>query len=168
MRDSYPGQDEKTGIHRDLVEIGETLLFGPSQIAIPHPDVAGSRAEAYTRNRPVVSKRDIVEMLADGLAITKVVIPVDKALVESFQGSAPHHEDGQRQKLIEGNVARGIIDLDPVRPCLAPLKPRGYPLLWRKGNMAFPMELQQETPADHVPGGSIGLRPVPETAEFLR
>jgi len=34
--------------------------------------------------------------------------------------------------------------------------------------MAFRVELQKEAPTDHVPGRSIGLSPVPPTAEFLR
>lgn len=34
--------------------------------------------------------------------------------------------------------------------------------------MAFRMELEEETPTDHVSGRSIRLSPIPNTAEFLR
>jgi len=96
MRDSYPGHNKKPGVHRDLVEIGEAFLFRPSQMPIPHPDVPGSRAEPYARNRLVVREGDIFEVLADGLGITEIVMLLNKTLVESFPRSAPHHEDGER------------------------------------------------------------------------
>src|SRR5208283_933428 len=93
---------------------------------------------------------------------------LDKTPVESFQGSAPHHEDGQGQKPGEGNVAGRIVNLYLVESLLSSLKPRGDPLLWRKDNTAFRVEPQKEAPADHIPGRSVRLRPVPLAAELLR
>jgi hypothetical protein len=107
-------------------------------------------------------------MLADGLSITQVVIPVDKAPVEFFERGAPHHEDGERQKQCQRNFTWGIVNLDPDRPFLSPCEPRGNPFLRRKGDMPLCMELEKETPANHVLGGSIGLCPIPEAAKLLR
>jgi hypothetical protein len=167
MGDVHPGEDKEAGIDGDLVKVRKALSFCPPHVPIPCSDMTGSRREAYARNRPAVPKRDVVEVLADRLAIAEVMVLLYKSLIEAFQRSAPYHEDGEWQKPIEGDFAGRIIDLDLVISFLAPLKPRGYSLLWGKGNTAFLMEPQKETPADHVFRGSIGLSPVPETTEFL-
>jgi len=130
--------------------------------------VAGSRAEADAGDRPVVGERDIFEVFADGSGKAEVVVSLYQPLVEFFQGGASHHTDGQRGKPGEGNLTGGIVDLDLRRWLSRSFKPRRDHPRWWKGDVSFRMELEQETPADHVAGCSIGLGPVPETAQLLR
>lgn len=112
MGDANPWQDKKTTVDGNFVEIGNPFLPRPSQITIPCPDMARGRREPYARNRSIVREDDIVEVFADGLGIAQIVIFLNETLVESFGGSAPHHEDGERFDLCEGGLAGGLINFD--------------------------------------------------------
>jgi len=168
MRDSYPGQDKKPGIHRDLVEVGETLLLVPSEMPIPCPDVSGSRAEPYARDRSAFRESDIFEVLADGLDIAQVVIPADEAFIQVLMGRAPHHNDRHRFHPRDTAGNRGCIDGIFERYPPSPEMGGGRLLQGRKSDESFPVKREQETSAEHVPEGAVRLHPVPSPAELLR
>jgi hypothetical protein len=168
MGDANPRQDEETRIDGDLVEIGDPFFSFPSEASIPRAYAAGSRAEADAGNRPVVAEGDVFEAFAYGSGKAEAMAFLYKPFIETFKRSAPDHKERQRRKSCKRNIARGVVDLDFLRRFSGSPKPCRNHSRWGKSDATLCMELEEEAPADHIPGRSICLGPVPETAEFLR
>ena len=67
----------------------------PSAVRVPADkivsglDLPGGRTPAQTGNRPLVDKSDVLEMIADDLAIAEVMVLVDQRVVEWLQFCVP-------------------------------------------------------------------------------
>ena len=76
--------------------------FSSIRDACPVLQYDGERTEAYARNRPVMRKDHIFDVLADGLSIAKIMVMPDEALIESLPRSTPDHTKIEWKKGGEG------------------------------------------------------------------
>ena len=57
----------------------------PADEGVSGFDLPGGRAPPQTGNGPLIDKSDVLEMIADDLTITEVMVLVDQRVVEWFE-----------------------------------------------------------------------------------
>jgi hypothetical protein len=85
-----PGKNQETGIVGNLVYIYSACLGVPSNKAIAAADVSGGRTEGTTGDRSIVAENNILEMFADRLRVTQIVVLRDESVMELFVLGAPN------------------------------------------------------------------------------
>ena len=60
-------------------------LWLPADEGVSGLDLPGGRAPPQTGNRPLIDKSNVLEMIADDLTITEVMVLVDQRVVEWFE-----------------------------------------------------------------------------------
>ncbi len=166
MGDLHPGQDKKAGVHRDLVEIGNPLLFRPSKIPVSRPDMAGSGREAHAGKGPSFREGDVFYVLAHRLGMAQVMVVLNKARIESLPRRAADHAKIDGREGRERTHNRGGIHCW-LRWCASfRREPRKLPFFRRERDASLPVELEHEPPTDHVLERPVRLGPIPETAQF--
>ena len=83
--DAHPGEDEEAGVDSDLMEIGDTLFFAPSQVLVSCAYMTGSASEADTGNRSFSGEDDVFEVFTDRAGKTKVVMFLYESVIEFFE-----------------------------------------------------------------------------------
>ena len=67
------------------MQVVASALRVPADKIVSGFDLPGGRAPPQTGDRPLIDKSDILEMIADDLAIAKVMVLVDQGVVEWFE-----------------------------------------------------------------------------------
>ncbi len=133
---------------------------------VTRPKMPCGRREGKACDRSVPGKSHVLEVLSNRLSVSQVVVLLYEAVENLFQGASSHlpNRDGEKlsQRLFDGalvyfhsfrrtSVQEGIFRWN--------LFHRG------KTNCAFALQIQKESPADHVLGLSVWLGPVPRDAQ---
>ena len=67
------------------MQVVPSAVSFPADKIVSGLDLPGGRAPAQTGNRSLVDKSDVLEMIADDLAIAEVMVLVDQGVVEWFE-----------------------------------------------------------------------------------
>ena len=134
---------------------------------VSHPDVAGSGTEAHARQRSSRCVSNILQVLAHRLGIPQIVILVHETLVEALTRGAPDHAQIEGLEGYKRTRDRGYVNGNLRRSGFLRREPGKLPFLRRERDEPLSVELQHESPADHILRDPIRLGPVPLTAEFL-
>ena len=60
-------------------------LWLPADEGVSGLDLPGGRAPPQTGNRPLIDKSDVLEMIADDLTITKVMVLLEQRVIQRFK-----------------------------------------------------------------------------------
>jgi len=112
-------------------------------------------------------KCNILEVLTHCLAISKIMIELNKTFVERLPFCTPHHLDldgKEHGKGIRDRLLRMKRYLDGSAPSCAIL-----PSVLRGGKLHQPptLKTEEKLPAGHILEPAISLPPIPEAAEFF-
>ena len=110
VRHPDPGHNQEAAVIGNQVEILSSYTGRPTDKAVPAADVARGRGKGYTGHRSSKGKDQILEVLPYRLAISQVVILLDKAVKEFFGCRAPHLPDLQGQYPGKGSFKGGLIN----------------------------------------------------------
>ena len=105
-------------------------------------------------------------MLADRLRVTQIVVLCDEAVMELFVLSTPYRKDLQGLQLLDGRDNGCPVNIDIDRSNTHDSTPScALHPGWRQDYMTRSMQRQQQPPADHVAGMTVGLNPVPRKTQ---
>jgi len=109
----------------------------------------------------------VLQMLAYRLRVPQVVMLLDQTVEQPFRSRPPDLFKTQRPQGRQGSFDGTLVDFDGGG--LGPLGQRiGRRLLPRRqADLPASVQGQHQAPTHHVPGMSIGLKPVPGPAKFL-
>src|SRR5215471_19330013 len=93
MRDLHPGQDQKAGVIGNEADVPTARVRAPADVAVTAAQMPRGRTPRQTRYRTTLRPTDILQVLAHGLFITKVVILLHQAIEQRLIGGAPHWLD---------------------------------------------------------------------------
>ncbi len=168
VRDPDPWQNEKTRVVEHLEEIGFAGARIPADESIPAVHLPGSRPPQEACNRPVLGEDKILDMLAHGPTIAKVVVVIDQAIEKALvRAGSSYLIRLDRSQVLEGTVDEGCINRSRSNPGSSdivwrPLSDR------RQGDRSLPVETDEQGPANTVSQKSVGLSPVPLDADLFR
>lgn len=105
-------------------------------------------------------------MFADRLGVTQIVVLCDESVMELFPVGPPYRNNLHGLQLLDGCNNGCFVNICPDRPN-TPDSASAYARDpgWRQDDMARSMQRQQQSPADHVAGMTVGLNPVPRMAQ---
>ena len=116
----------------------------------------------------LASRRDeVLEVLADGMRVAKVVVLLNQGLDESLFGRAPDLANVERPELCKRHGERNGGDLHFCDYRVATRFP-GRPLRRRQDEMPLAVELEHQPATEGIAGCAIGLRPGPGLADLER
>lgn len=168
VRDLNPGQNQKSTLIGDQMEVILPGRYIPSDKSVPGSDVPWGGRPEQTGDRPAMGKGHILEVLSDRLGITQVVVLADEAVTELLlRGPADLLEVDGKQR-IDGAMDRCLINRNPGRRLAVGQGVGNLPFGRRQLDPALGFEEQQQAAADHVFEGAIGLSPIPCPAKLLR
>jgi len=150
--------------------------WSPPDEMISRPQMPCRRTEGKACNRPVRGKSHVLEVLPHGLGVSEIMVLLDEAVEEFFQGGSSHLMNRDGKKLPQRFLDRASVDLDPFRRTSLQERIERNLFPWGKTDGALTFQIQQEPTADHVLGLPVLLGPVPckaqpprqGTAPFLR
>ncbi len=102
------------------------------------------------------------------MAIAQVMIVLNETVEQFFCSGSPHLLEFKRFYLREPTTHGALIE--PYFPGLFTINKRigGCAFFRRQPDMSGPVQLEHQTPADHILKGAVGLDPVPGQAQFFR
>lgn len=160
----YPGKDEKPGVVGDKMDMPAPTWSIPPDVSVPAPDMPRGGRPGKAGNRPSTSECQIFEMFSNGSCITEIVELSEQSVMEFLESSTSYLMNGDWTE--RGNVApdRALIDCYRFgRYNVATA--RGAPLRGQL-DILFGFKAQKKSATNHVFGKTIGLRPVPDSADL--
>jgi hypothetical protein len=115
-----------------------------------------------------MGKDHILEVLADRLGITQVVVLADEAVTELLLRGPADLLKVDGKKRTYGAMDRCLINRNPDRRLTVGQGIGKLPFGRRQLDPALGFEEQQQAAANHVFEGAIGLSPIPCPAKLLR
>jgi hypothetical protein len=138
-------------------------LIRPADELIPARNPPGRGAPAETGDDLAVKKGHIFKVSANDLAIAQVVVAMDEAVIEGFEGSVTNHLEFEGAEVGEFPFQWGFQGFDHGRdPMASFIISRVLP--WGELNQSHSFQAQEDFPAGHVFEVSVGLVPVPLAA----
>ncbi len=168
-RHAQPRHNQESGIVGDEVQMPSAHLGRPADEPVPRRQVTRRRRPGHRRDGIAPGEHHILQMFANGLGVTQVVVRVHQLTKESLFGRAAHLADLQRAQLAQAALPR----LFPQRQggrggwTLQHVVGRGHPF-GRQLDPTGPVQLQRQTTAHHVAQRAVGLDPVPRSAQLGR
>jgi len=166
--DLDPGQNQKSTLIGNQMEVALPDRYIPSDKSIPNSDVPRGGGPQQTSDRPAMGKSHILELLSDRLGITQVVVLADEAVTELLLRAPADLLKADGQQRIDGAINRRLINRNPGRHLAV------YQWIWNltfgRGqlNPSLGFQEQQQAAADHIFQSAIGLSPIPRPAKLLR
>lgn len=161
MRDVHPGKNEKSGVVRKQMAISGPGFRRPADEDIPAPDLISAGRPRKTGNRSILDQRNILEMFADGLGITEVVIMLDEAIKQFLQAGFPDLAEINRRQVLNRGIQWSPVDVyKGWKTTLGKGIVRGALAGWQS-EQAFSFQDEKEPAADHVFETAVWLNPVP-------
>jgi len=139
VRDFNVGDDEEASVLGDLMEVLFFDSVRPADEPIPAGDPPGRGAPAEAGNDLTAKEGHIFKVSANDLAIAQVMVAMDEAVIERFEGGAPNHFEFERAELGESSFQWGFQGLDHGRPPI-PSFIKGRVLPWRELNQPHPFQ----------------------------
>jgi len=149
VRDFNIGDNEEACILGDLMEILFFDLIRPTDELIPARNPPGRGAPAEAGDDLAVEKGHIFKVSANDLAIAQVVVTMDEAVIEGFEGGVTNHLEFGGAKVGEFPFQWGLQGFDHGRhPMASFIISRVSP--WGELNQPHSFQPQQEFSAGHV------------------
>lgn len=166
--DFNPGQDKETGILDNEMDVFISVDRFPFDEVIPTGHLPSCCPPTDTGQRTSFMKDNVLEVFTHCLAVAKVMVSLNKALVERLPFGTSHHLDLNGKEFRKGR-ADGFLRMErkldmPLLSCATPMSvfPR------RKFHHPSTFKAQDEFTTSHSFEVAIRLPPVPETAKLLR
>jgi hypothetical protein len=165
--DLNPGQNEKSTLVGDQMEVFLSGVSTPSYKTVPDCDVVWSRRPGQTGNGPPIGKGHVFEVFSNGLAVAQIVMLADETVAKLLLCSPSDLLKGYGQKGTYGAMDWRLINGDPNRG-LAVGQGIGRSLFGgRQLDASLGLQEQEQAATEHVFEGAIGLPPIPCPAELL-
>jgi hypothetical protein len=87
------GGDEEPAVVDHAGQMGLPLRRGPADPLVPHAQGAGGGAERQGRHGPVLEEREVLEAMAEQLAIPEMMIAADQLIPERLPRRAAGHRE---------------------------------------------------------------------------
>lgn len=163
VRDFNIGENEEPCVLCNFMEILFFDEVGPTDELIPARNPPGRGAPAEAGDDLAVEKGHIFEVSANDLAIAQVMVTMDEAVIEWFEGGVANHFEFKGAKVGEFSFQGGFQGFDHGRQTVASfiigrVSSRG------ELNQLHPFQAQEDFPAGHVFEVSVGLVPLPLAA----
>src|SRR5512135_1780185 len=107
-RHSHPGQEEKSGVVSQQMDMSPALFLRPANELVPWSQMPRGRRPRHTGNRRSPRIDQVLEVLTDRLGVGQVMMGLDQTAEEFLLRSAAHLPDLHWPQLIN----RGL-DLFP-------------------------------------------------------
>jgi len=163
VRDFNIGDNEEAGVLGYFMEVLFFDAVRPTDELIPAGDPPSRGAPAEAGNDLAVEKGHIFKVSANDLAIAQVMVAMDEAVIEGFEGGVTNHFEFRRAEVGESSFQWGFQGFDYGRPTVASFIEGGVSS-WGELNQAHPFQAQEDFPTGHVFEVSVRLVPLPLTA----
>jgi len=132
-----------------LMEIFFFDLIRPADELIPARNPPGRGAPAEAGDDLAAKKGDVFKVSANDLAIAQVVVTMDEAVIEGFEGGVTNHLEFEGTELGEFSFQWGFQGFDHGRhPMTSFIISRVSPL--GELNQPHPFQAQEDFPTGHV------------------
>jgi hypothetical protein len=165
--DLNPGQNQKSILVGDHVEIFLPGRYIPSDKSVPDSNVPGSGRPDQTGNWPVMEKGHILEMFSNRLGIVQIMILADEAVTKLLLRGPADLLQMYREKVADGATDWRLINLDGDRQLPIGQGIRGAAFGRRQLYPSLGLQKQQQASTHHVLESAIGLPPIPCPANLL-
>jgi len=123
--------------------------------------------KVFPGNGPLTHEDQVLEMFSHRLAVTEVMMVFDQGIEESLLGQSSHLPDDKLRQAAKIDLDGGLIEARAIRFLSPDQRIVRRTALGGKLDLAGPLQLQQERPADHIAQLTVGLDPVPCLTEPL-
>jgi len=134
---------------------------GPSNKIVSRSKMPCRRTECKACNRSVAVKGQVLEMLSYRLGISQVVVLLDEAVEELSRRASSYLMKRYGKKSPQRRFDWTLVDLNLFRRTSFQERIRRSLFPWWKPDDALLFQIQQKSPADHVLGLTVWLRPAP-------
>jgi len=146
-----------------LGDLREVLLFHlirPTDELIPAGNPPGGGAPAEAGDDLAVEEGQVFEVSANDLAIAQVMVTMDKAVIEGFEGGVANHFKFKGAEVGEFSFQWGFQGFDHGRYPIASFI-KGRVSSWGELKKPHPFQAQEDFPTGHVFEVSVRLVPLP-------
>ena len=145
------------------MEVSFFHLVRPTDELIPAGDPPGRGAPAEASDGLAVEKGHIFKVSPNDLTIAQVMVTMDEAVIEGFEGGVANHFEFKGAEVGEFSFQWGFQGFDHGRQTIASFI-KGRVSSWGELNQPHPFQAQQDFPTSHVFEVSVGLVPLPLAA----
>ena len=168
VRHPHPGQNQKTAVVGQKVQVSGAVVLCPADIPVPTADVPRGRRPGKAGDRPAVCPYDVLELFAHRVTVSQIVVVFDQAVEQRLGRRVPNLPNLQRPQCRQRRLDRALVDIDLFGLFAVGQRVVGDALDRRQLDMAFSVQLEHKASADHIPPRPVGLHPVPGLAQLHR
>jgi hypothetical protein len=160
MRNSNPGQNQKTDVVGNKQQTSPPRRGLPSDEPIPIFDFEGSTGPAHTGNYLAMKKGEVSQVLSNQSGLPQVMIVMNQ-IIPQIALACSHQLQGRFAILLKSTFHRGLRESQRNLKKGIPLKVVLRSQSGRKRNQSFFFQAQQQIPCRTLLELPIGLHPVP-------